>query len=110
MRNLVAGFSLLATLSPLLMNFLGWDSVRWDAEVCLNAFLVVLILTRSAPRLKKIEFSARYQCAVILAIGLSMAAGEGLMYQKHISSFPFTSSFIHLLRYVKASGWQPPAL
>lgn len=110
MRNLVTGFALLATTSPLLMNLFGWDCARWDAEVCLNAFLVVLILTRSAPRLKKIEFSARYQYVVILAIALSMATGEGLMYQKHISTFPFTSSFSHFVRYVRTSGWQPPAL
>jgi hypothetical protein len=71
-RGLTRAAALLAALSPLCMNFFGYDFGRWDALVCLQAYLVLLCLARTV----KVEFKRAYRVAAVIVVGLSLASGE----------------------------------
>ncbi len=97
-----------AALSPLGMYAVAWDSGRWDALVCLDAFLVLLVLARALPGPMP-RFSGRFRNATVLAVGLSIAAGEGLMDYRTVNTYPFVTDFFHAGAGLARHGWVAPA-
>jgi len=93
-RGLTLAAALVAALSPVGMNLLGYDAGRWDALVCLEAYLVLLCLARSV----KVEFGVTYRVAAVVVIGLSLVSGEWfakdiLMDEARANSF---GSLLHM--------------
>ncbi|HWZ50593.1 MAG TPA: hypothetical protein VNW54_03935 [Granulicella sp.] len=105
-RRLLGAAAIVAASSPVWMHLLGWDSARWDALVCLETFLVLLILCRSLPG-GTVLLPGEFRNATILVIALSMATGETLMDGKEIHTFPF-SGLTNLVHSVRQVGWTPP--
>ena len=89
-RWLYAGV-VLATLAPLLLNMVGWDKNRWNELLCLNAFLLLLVVSRQMGG-EAVRLPLRLRRACILAMFLNMAIGGGLMDNLHIRPFPFLRS------------------
>jgi len=89
-RWLYAGV-VLATLAPLLLNMVGWDKNRWNELLCLNAFLLLLVVSRQMGG-EAVRLPVRLRRACILVMFLNMATGGGLMDNLHIRPFPFLRS------------------
>jgi len=89
-RWLYAGV-LLAMLAPLSLHLVGWDKYRWDELVCLNAFLMLLLVSRLAGGVT-IQLPMRLRQACLLVMLLNMASGGGMLDDRHIRPFPFMRS------------------
>jgi len=79
---------LIATLAPLRLNLLGWDLCRWNELLSLNAFLMLLLVSRLIGG-EPVRLPVRLRRACLLAMMLNMATGGGMMDQRHIRPFPF---------------------
>jgi hypothetical protein len=82
---------LLATLAPLSLHLVGWDKYRWDELLCLNAFLLLLLVSRLADGVT-IQLPVRLRQACLLVMLLNMASGGGMLDDRHIRPFPFMRS------------------
>jgi hypothetical protein len=82
---------LLATLAPLSLHLVGWDKNRWNELLSLNAFLLLLLVSRLAEGVT-IQLPVRLRRACLLVMMLNMATGGGMMDQRHIRPFPFMRS------------------
>jgi hypothetical protein len=79
---------LLATLAPLSLNLVGWDKNRWSELLCLNAFLLLLTVSRLLGG-EPVQLPLRLRRACLLVMLLNMASGGGMMDGRHIRPFPF---------------------
>lgn len=86
-RWLYAGV-LLATLAPLSLHLMGWDKNRWNEILALNAFLMLLLVSRLMGS-EPVELPRRLRQACLAVMLLNMATGGGLMDGLHIRPFPF---------------------
>ncbi len=86
-RWLFAGV-LLATLAPLSLNLVGWDKNRWNELLCLNGFLMLLLVSRMFGG-ETVELPLRLRRTCFAVMLLNMASGGGLMGNLHIRPFPF---------------------
>jgi len=86
-RWLYAGI-LLATLAPLSLHLLGWDNNRWNELLCLNAFLLLLMVSKLAGGDPvRLPLWLRRACVVVML--LNMASGGGMLDESHVRPFPF---------------------
>jgi hypothetical protein len=86
-RWLYAGV-LLATLAPLSLHLLGWDNNRWNQLLCLNAFLLLLMVSKlGGGEPVRLPVWLRRACLVVML--LNMAAGGGMLDESHVRPFPF---------------------
>jgi len=83
--------ALLATLSPLSLHLVGWDKNRWNELLCLNAFLLLLMVSRLAGG-EPVQLPLRLRRACLVVMLLNMATGGGMMDGRHIRPFPFMRS------------------
>jgi hypothetical protein len=90
LRWLYAGV-LLATLAPLSMHLFGWDKSRWNELLDLNAFLLLLLVSRLMGG-EPVHLPVRLRRACLLVMMLNMATGGGMMDGRHIRPFPFIRS------------------
>jgi hypothetical protein len=79
---------LLATLAPLSLHLLGWDKNRWNELLSLNAFILLLMVTRLVGG-EPVELPLRLRRACLWVMLLNMASGGGMMDYRHIRPFPF---------------------
>jgi hypothetical protein len=86
-RWLYAGV-LLATLAPLSLHLVGWDKNRWNELLCLNAFLMLLLVSRLVGG-QAVQLPVRLRRACLLVMLLNMASGGGMLDGRHIRTFPF---------------------
>ena len=103
-RLLSAGV-ICSSLSPLAMNLVGFDFVRWNALATLTSFLVLLTVTRGGLR---VRLPAPLKNLVILLIACNMACGEGLMDRATPHFFPFAESSMHLVHSIAEEGGRMP--
>jgi hypothetical protein len=82
---------LLATLAPLSLHLVGWDKNRWNELLSLNAFLLLLLVSRLAEGVT-IQLPVRLRRACLLVMLLNMATGGGMLDGRHIRPFPFMRS------------------
>ena len=82
---------LIATLAPLRLNLLGWDLCRWYELLSLNAFLMLVLVSRLIGG-EPVHLPVRLRRACLLVTMLNMATGGGMMDQRHIRPFPFMRS------------------
>ena len=82
---------LLATLAPLSLHLVGWDKNRWNELLCLNAFLLLLLVSRLVGG-EPVQLPSRLRRACLLVMLLNMATGGGMMDGRHIRPFPFMRS------------------
>lgn len=80
---------LCASLSPLLLNVMGWDNVRWASLCSLSAYVNLGLLSRSAVVNTRQPAAMRERQGAILVLGLGLASGHGLMDSKKINPYPF---------------------
>ncbi len=76
-----------ATLAPLSLNLFGWDKNRWNQFTCVNAYLLLLIVTQMIEEPLRLPLWFRRACLVIMLV--NMATGAGLMGNLQIRLFPF---------------------
>jgi hypothetical protein len=89
-RWLYAGAAM-ATLAPLSLHLFGWDKSRWNELLCLNAFLMLLLVSRQfGGEPVRLPVSLRRACIVVML--LNMATGGGMLDNRHIRPFPFLQS------------------
>ncbi len=82
---------LLATLAPLSLHLLGWDKNRWNQLLCLNAFLLLLTVSKLAVgEPVRLPLWLRRACLVVML--LNMASGGGMLDDSHMRPFPFMHS------------------
>jgi hypothetical protein len=89
-RWLYAGV-LLATLAPLSLHLVGWDRSRWNELLSLNAFLLLLMVSRLVGG-EPVRFPVRLRRACLLVMLLNMASGGGMLDNLHSRPFPFMRS------------------
>ena len=106
-RRMALAAALIATLSPLLLLLIGWDDARWDALVCVEAFLVLLVLARELPE-AGLALPAGYRGAAVLVLALSMATGESLMDREVVNQYPFTMSVKDFAKAARHHHWGVP--
>lgn len=82
---------LLATLAPLSLHLAGWDKSRWNELLCLNAFLMLLTVSRQMGG-EAVRLPVRLRRACLLVMLLNMASGGGMLDGRHIRPFPFLRS------------------
>jgi hypothetical protein len=82
---------LIATLAPLRLNLMGWDKNRWNELLVLNAFLLLLAVSRLMGG-EPVQLPRRLRRACLLVMLLNMATGGGMLENRHIRPFPFMSS------------------
>jgi len=80
--------TLVAMLAPLSLNLIGWDKNRWNELLCLNAFLMLLLVSRLAGG-EPIGLPLKLRRVCLIVMLLNMATGGGLMGGLHIRPFPF---------------------
>ncbi len=86
-RWLYAG-GLLATLAPLSLHLMGWDKNRWNELLCLNAFLMLLMVSKIVGG-EPVRLPAWTRRACLGVMLLNMATGGGMLDGRHIRPFPF---------------------
>jgi hypothetical protein len=86
-RWLYAGV-LLGTLSPLSLHLMGWDKNRWNEMLCLNAFLMLLVVSRLLGA-EAVQLPVRLRRACVVVMLLNMASGGAMMDDRQIRPFPF---------------------
>jgi len=86
-RWLYAGV-LLATLAPLSLHLVGWDKNRWNELLSLNAFILLLMVSRLVGS-EPVRLPLRLRRACLLVMLLNMASGGGMLDYRHIRPFPF---------------------
>ncbi len=86
-RLLYAGV-LLATLAPLSLHLMGWDKNRWNELLCLNAFLLLAMVSRLLGG-EPVRLTVRMRRVCLLVMLLNMASGGGMLDDRHIRPFPF---------------------
>ena len=86
-RWLYAG-AVMATLAPLSLHLFGWDKSRWNELLCLNAFLMLLLVSRLFGG-DPVRLPANLRRACIVVMLLNMATGGGMLDNRHIRPFPF---------------------
>ena len=89
-RWLYAGV-LLATLAPLSLHLVGWDKNRWNQLLCMNAFLMLLLVSRLLGG-QAVQLPVRLRRACLLVMLLNMVSGGGMLDNRHIRPFPFMRS------------------
>jgi hypothetical protein len=89
-RRVYAGV-LIATLAPLRLNLMGWDKNRWNELLVLNAFLLLLAVSRLMGS-EPVQLPVRLRRACLLVMLLNMATGGGMLENRHIRPFPFMRS------------------
>jgi hypothetical protein len=82
---------LLATLAPLSLHLLGWDKNRWNQLLCLNAFLLLLMVSKLAVG-DPVRLPLWLRRACLLVMLLNMASGGGMLDDSHMRPFPFMHS------------------
>jgi hypothetical protein len=82
---------LLATLAPLSLHLVGWDKNRWNEILCLNAFLLLLLVSRLAGG-EPVRLPVWLRRTCLLVMLLNMASGGGMLDGRHIRPFPFMRS------------------
>ena len=87
--------ALAASLAPVLMNALGYDTQRWYAFVSVSAFLVLALLVRALPN-AVFAVTPSLRNATILTIAVSMAVSESML-TVHGNDYPFVRSVRSLL-------------
>jgi len=102
------GMVLLAAVCPLAMHFLGWDVARWNALFVFNVFLVLLTVC-AFTRGEHVALSPAWRRGAVLAIALSMASGELLMYGVRVNNFPFSNAAVQTIMTTRHHGWTAPA-
>ena len=87
--------ALTASLAPVVMYLLGYDTQRWYAFVSISSFLVLALLVRALPG---VEFpvAPSLRNATILTIAISMAVSESML-TIHGNDYPFVRSVRSLL-------------
>lgn len=86
-RWLYAGV-LLATLAPLSLHLVGWDKNRWNELLSLNAFVLLLMVSRLVGG-EPVRLPLTLRRACLLVMMLNMASGGGMLDYRHIRPFPF---------------------
>ena len=89
-RWLYAGV-VLATLAPLSLHLMGWDKNRWNELLGLNAFLLLLVVSRQMGG-EAVRLPVRLRRACVVVMLLNMATGGGMLDGRQIRPFPFMRS------------------
>lgn len=82
---------LLATLAPLSLHLMGWDKNRWNELLSLNAFVLLLMVSRLVGG-EPVRLPVWLRRACLLVMLLNMASGGGMLDYRHIRPFPFMRS------------------
>jgi len=82
---------LLATLAPLSLHLVGWDKNRWNELLSLNAFLLLLLVSRLAEGVT-IQLPVRLRRVCLLVMLLNMATSGVMLDNRWNRSFPFMRS------------------
>jgi hypothetical protein len=80
--------ALIAVLSPLCLNVVGWDKNRWSELVCLNAFIALITVCRFSGR-EPVTLPRTFLRLCLIVMMLNMATGGGMLDQQQIRPFPF---------------------
>ena len=97
--------ALAASLAPLLMYALGYDTQRWYAFSSISAFLVLGLLVRALPQ-AEFTVTPSLRNATILTIAISMAVSESML-TVHGNEYPFVRSVRSLLTNRNFHALQP---
>jgi len=81
--------SILASLSPLLMHFLGWDMHRWNTLAATTSFLMLYIVYTSRLKDQDITTPNYFYLIVVLLIFLNGSASIPLFDGYYVKQFPF---------------------
>ncbi len=100
-RFLLQAAVLTAGLSPLLMQFLGWDIYRWYALAAFSSFVSMTVVHR---HYGKTAAPVGVRNAAILLIGINMATGTGLFDGFHVNTFPFVDFWKSVIHWVASGG------
>ena len=84
-----------ASLAPVLMCGLGYDTQRWYAFTSISAFLVLALLVRALPH-AEFTVTPSLRNATIFTIAISMAVSESML-TIHGNEYPFVRSVRSLL-------------
>ena len=88
----------IASLSPLLLNFLGYDLFRWYALSVFNSF-IVYALTTKLPLKKPSLISDRItQTSIFALVAINLSTSVGLFDDVKINSFPYIDELKTILR------------
>ena len=77
-----------AALTPLLLNLIALDSMRWDMWTVVDAFLILGLLSRRWPD-AMVRINSEGRNAIVLVIALNMASGWGMFGKVTINPYPF---------------------
>jgi hypothetical protein len=99
--------ALFASFSPFLLSVAGWDFPRWDALVCLQSFLVFMVIQRNRASIDA-PVGERTRNLAIFLIAIGMATGKPLMDRAEIDSFPQYHLARDLARSLHTHHLEPP--
>ncbi|MDR3692581.1 MAG: hypothetical protein P4L46_24590 [Fimbriimonas sp.] len=110
-RKRLFALSLCVMFAPLLLNALGSDCARWDAMVCLDGFIVLMLLCRSMPD-RRLDLSVGARNLIVLLVAINMATGEFMMGMvpnaPGANPYPFSGAFTQFVNDVEHQNWVPP--
>jgi hypothetical protein len=100
-----------AALSPLLLQFVGWDIYRWYALASLSSFLALTVVCRHYSEVVGIVLRGpAVRNAAVALIAMNMATGTGLFDYYHVDTFPFIDHWRGLADWIAGGGrWPTPA-
>jgi hypothetical protein len=79
---------LLATLAPLSLHLVGWDKNRWNELLSLNAFLLLLAVSKLFGG-EPVQLPVGLRRACLAVMLLNLASGGGMLDNRQIRPFPF---------------------
>jgi hypothetical protein len=100
-----------AALSPLLLQFVGWDIYRWYALASLSSFLALTVVCRHYSEVVgTVLRGPAVRNAAVALIAMNMATGTGLFDYYHVDTFPFIDHWRGLADWIAGGGrWPTPA-
>ncbi len=88
-NRLIILLSILAGLSPLVLNIFGWDWNRWTTLTITTSFLIYYLVTKKYPQKENVNISNKMIFVVIFLFFLSSISGIKLFDRFEIQLFPF---------------------
>lgn len=108
-HGIVIGWlAVIASLAPLSLHFLGWDSARWDTLTITTSFLVFTTISLSSLNDGRTDQPHFLPLVPVMLIALNLASGIALFDNYSVQLFPYEGHLADVVDIISGRAPFPP--